>query len=158
MDKNKAVITYLTACPAIAKNPLFFNFAEAQDNNKQFVTVASDRAVERPYIDGSVLKRYTFTIIDYRSIAYQAIVMKAGYPNENVQEMLDVQSLIDWIEEQNNNLNFPDFGDDCVVEEIIALTDSPRLSGVDTQSTPSLAKYSVAIQIQYLDKSKMIWT
>lgn len=157
MDKNKAIITYLSQCPAIAKSQLFFNFAEEKDSNKQIVTSATDKAVERPYIDGSVLKRYTFTILDYRSIIYQALVLKAGYPNENVEEMLDVQSIIDWITEQNDIRNFPNFGDDCVVEEIVALTDSPNVNGVDKSSSPAIAKYSIAIRVQYLDKSKLIW-
>lgn len=157
MDKNQAVIEYLSSCPAIAKNPLFFNFAKAEDNNKQLVAVATDKKVERPYIDGSVLKRYTFTIIDYRSVIYQAVVKEAGYPNENVEELLDVQSIIDWIEEQNSEYNFPDFGEYCVIDEIKALTDTPRLNGVDNSASPALAKYSVSIQILYLDTSKRIW-
>jgi hypothetical protein len=157
MDKNQAVIDFLFSCPQIANNPLFFNFSQAEDNNKQLVTVANDKAIERPYIDGSVLKRYTFTIIDYRSVIYQAVVNKTGFANENVDEMMDVQSIIGWIEEQNDNMNFPDFGEDCVVEEIKALTDSPNLSGVDSSVTPALAKYNVSVQIQYLDKSKVTW-
>lgn len=157
MDKNQAIISYLSSCPVIANNPLFFNFAKAEDNNKQLVQVATDKKVERPYIDGSVLKRFTFTLIDYRSVIYQAVVKQAGYPNENMEELLDVQSIIDWIEEQNDRGNFPDFGEDCIVDEIKALTDTPRLNGVDTSASPALAKYSVSIQILYLDTSKRIW-
>lgn len=158
MDKTESVIQYLLDCPAIKDNPLFFNFAHAEDNNKQLITTATDRAVERPYIDGSVLKRYTFTIIDYRSVVHQAVVGLAGYPNENIDEMLDIQSIIDWIEEQNELRNFPDFGEFCYVDEIRAMTDIPNLNSVDTTTTPALAKYSVAIRIQYLDKSKMLWS
>ena len=157
MDKNKAVIDYLSSCPAIENSPLFFNFAKAEDNNKQLVTVASDKKIERPYIDGSVLKRYTFTLIDYRSIAYQAIVKQANFPNENVEELLDVQSIIDWVEEQNDMGNYPNFGEDCIIDEIKALTDTPKLNGVDSSTSPSLAKYSVSIQITYLDMSKRLW-
>lgn len=157
MDKNQAIIAYLSSCPVIASNPLFFNFAKAEDNNKQLVVVATDKKVERPFIDGSVLKRFTFTLIDYRSVIFQAVVKEAGYPNENMEELLDVQSIIDWIDEQNDNGNFPDFGENCVIDEIRALTDTPRLNGVDNSASPALAKYSVSIQIMYLDTSKCIW-
>lgn len=157
MDKNKAIIEYLLNCPVIANNPLFFNFAKAEDNNKQIMTVANDKAVQRPYVDGTVLKRFTFTIIDYRSVIYQALVNLPNFDNENVEELIDVQSIIDWIEEQNTNQVFPDFGTDCIIDEITALTDTPKLNGVDTTQTPALAKYTVSIQIQYLDKSKSIW-
>jgi len=157
MDKNQAVIDYLFQCPLIANNPLFFNFSEAEDNNKQLLTTGNDKATHKPFIDGSVEKRYTFTIIDYRSVIYQSLVNQSGFSNENVEEMFDVQSLIDWISEQDDNMNYPDFGEDCVVESITALTDNPNLNGVDTTTTPKLAKYSVSIQINYLDNSKVIF-
>lgn len=157
MDKNKAIIEYLFQCPTLANSPLFFNFAEAEDNNKQILTTANDKAIQKPFIDGTVLKKFTFTIIDYRSVIYQALVNVPGFSNENVEELIDVQSLIDWIDEQNDALNFPNFGESCVVEEIQALTDTPNLNGVDTSTSPSLAKYSVSIQVQYLDKAKAIW-
>ncbi len=156
-DKNQAIIEYLITCPQIRDNPLFFNFIQAKDDTKQFVTIANDKSVQKPYIDGSVLKQYTFTIIDYKSIAYQAIVKQAGYVNENVEEMLDVQGIIDWINEQENIHNYPDFGEDCEIENMEVLTENPRLNGVDTSLSPALAKYSIAIRINYIDNSKRLW-
>ena len=157
VDKNQAVINFLMTCPQISSNPLFFNFINAKDNNKQFVTTGNERTIHRPYIDGSVLKRYTFTIIDFKSIAYNAIVNASGYPDENVEEMLEVQDIIDWIQEQSDNRNYPDFGNDCIIEEMNVLTDNPNLNGVDTSVQPMLAKYSISIQIDYLDISKQIF-
>lgn len=156
-DKNQAVIDFLITCPAIKNNPLYFNFLNARDGNKQFITSANDKLMNRSFIDGSVMKRFTFTLIDYKSIAYQAVVKEAGYVNENVEEMLDVQSVMDWIEEQADNRNYPDFGTDCEIDDMRTLTDNPNLNGVDTSVTPALAKYSMSIQIDYLDKSKAIY-
>jgi len=158
-DLNQAVIDYLITCPIFKNNPLFFNAIEAKDENKQIVTTANNKKLQKPYIDGSVLKRFTFTIIDFRSITYQPIVKIPGdaYKNENVQDMLDVQSIIDWIDEQQELCNFPDFGENCIVESIKALSENPNLNGIDTSSTPSLAKYSISIQIDYIDNSKTIW-
>lgn len=157
IDKNQSIIDYLLNCPQLKDNPLFFNFAEAKDNTKQIVVSANDKAVSKEYIDGSISKRYTFTIIDYRSISYQALVTQMGLSNENVDEILDVQGIIDWISEQNDNKNYPDFGKDCMIENISALSDNPNLNGVDTSVKPALAKYSIAIQIDYIDNSKCIW-
>ena len=157
VDKNQAVIDFLINCPAIQANPLYFNFLNAKDGNKQLVTSGNERSVSKPYIDGSVLKQYTFTIIDYKSIAYQAIVKQPGYVNENVDELLDVQGIMDWIEEQADARNFPDFGSDCEVDDMRTLTENPNLNGVDTSVTPALAKYSMSIQIDYLDKTKAVW-
>lgn len=154
-DKNQAVIDFLLQCPTIQNSPLYFNFINAKDNNKQLVTQANDKALDRPYIDGSVLKRYTFTIIDYRSI--NALAVAVGYANENVEEMLDVQSIIDWVTEQNELRNYPNFGEDCVVEELGTTTDNPNLNGINSNVTPALAIYSISIHVDYIDNSKKIW-
>lgn len=157
MDKNQAVIDFLLQCPQIKENPLFFNFAEAKDNNKQIVTIANDKSVNKGFVDGSIQRRYTFTIIDYRSVAYQSIVKTAGFSNENVEEMFDVQKIIDWVTEQAEKKNFPDFGEKCSIDSMWAVTDTPNLNGVDTSVKPALAKYSVSVQIEYLDKTGTLW-
>lgn len=156
-DKNQAVINFLIQCPQIRSNPLFFNFAEAKNDNKQIVTMANDKIVNKGFIDGSVLKRFTFTLIDYRSVSYQSIVKLSGYQNENVSEFMDIQYIMDWINEQADLHNFPDFGSDCVIESMKTATDEPNLNGVDTSVSPSLARYSMSIIIEYLDSSKKIW-
>lgn len=157
MDKNQAVIDFLLQCPQIKENPLFFNFAEAEDNNKQIVTVANDKSVSKEFIDGSVQRLYTFTIIDYRSVTYQAIVKMAGYANENVEEMFDIQKMIEWVSEQAKVRNYPDFGEKCIINNMWAVTDTPNLNGVDTSAQPPLAKYSVSVQIEYLDRTGVLW-
>lgn len=157
VDKNQAVIDFLITCPQIKENPLFFNFINAKEDNKQIITVANDKAINRRYVDGSVLKRYTFTIIDFQSIAYRAIVKQEGYPDENVEDMFNVQSIMDWITEQNALRNYPNFGTDCVIEEMRTTTENPNLNGIDTSVSPVLAKYSIAIQIDYLDISQVVW-
>ena len=156
VDKNQAVIDFLMTCPYVRDNPMFFNFINAKDDNKQFVTTANDKAINTTYIDGSVLRRYTFTIIDYKSIAYNALIVMQGYPDENVEDMFEVQTLIDWITEQEDLHNYPNFGSNCIIDEMKALTDNPNLNGIDTSVKPTLAKYSVSIQIDYLDISKQI--
>lgn len=157
VDKNQAVITYLSQCPKIQNSPLYFNFVNAKDDTNQFVTQSNDRFASKQYIDGSVLKIYSFTIIAYKSTADIAVVKTVGYPNENILDMSDIQALIDWIKDQNELHNYPNFGDDCIVDEIYTTTDNPNFDGVDEQVSPPLAVYSVTIEIKYLDLSKMIW-
>ena len=158
IDKNKAIITYLITCPAIRDNPLFFNFIDAKDDNKQIVTLSDDVALQKPFIDGSVLKQYSFVIVDYKSITYQAIVKLTGYSNENVDEMFETQGIIDWVAAQNDAGNYPNFGADCQVEKIEAVTENPKLAGIDVSSSPALARYHVSIKVTYLDNSKKLWT
>lgn len=157
VDKNQAVIDFLNTCPSILAHPLFFNFLNAKDNNKQLITQTNDVSLNKPFVDGSTLKRYSITLIDFRSVAYEAIPKVEGYASENVEEMFDVQGFIDWIREQADAHNYPNFGPDCTVEDMITTSDNPSLNGVDTSVTPALAKYSITIQIDYLDTSKVIW-
>ncbi len=157
VDKNQAVIDFLLTCPAIAESPLFFNFLNAQDENKQIITQANEVAINRQFIDGSVMKRYTFTLIDFRSIVYQPLPKVAGYTSENVEELLDIQGILDWVNEQADAQNYPDFGETCVIDRMTTTSNNPNLDGVDTNVTPALAKYSMSIQIDYIDTEKQIW-
>lgn len=157
MDKTQAVIDFISQCPQIQSNPLFFNFLNAKDNVKGIVTQANDVSLHTPYIDGSVEKRYTFTIIDFRSLVYQALPKAEGLVSENVEDFLDVKAILDWVNEQADNENYPDFGEDCIIDKMQSTSDNPNLNGVDTNVAPALAKYSITIQIDYLDNSKKIW-
>lgn len=157
MDKNKAMITYLLSCPTIRDNPLFFNFINAKDNNNQIITESNIVALQQPYIDGSVMRRYTIKIILFKSISQNAVVKLDGYPDENVTDLAMIQNVVDWIMEQAENANYPDFGTDCVVDSIQPLTSNPVLDAIDTTVQPPLARYSISIVVEYLDKSKLLW-
>lgn len=155
VDKNKAIITYLNDCPTIANNPLFFNFGVAEDNAKQLITTSTNKSVEPQFIDGSVLKQYTFTIIDFRSAIHQALVAdQTNYPNENVEDLMDVQSIIDWIKAQDKLKHYPTFDTKEKVEKIEALTDTPTLKGIDKNQ---IISYNITIRVTYLDTSDCVW-
>ena len=162
VDKNQAVLDWLSTCPQVKNNPLFFNFINAKDENKQFVTVSNDIIIDKPYIDGSVMKRYTFTLIDFKSISYNPIVKNLGtststLSNENVEEMLDTQGIIDWIREQEESHSYPNFGSDCDIDELIVTNNTPMLNGIDSTTTPSLAQYGLTVYINYIDNTKKLW-
>ena len=156
VDKNSAVIEYLKQCPEIANHSLFFNFAQKSDNNQLFATYADDTEAMRKFVDGSRELKYTFTMIVYKSISYNPVV--EGLSDENMEEFIDVQSIADWIEEQNDNHIFPDFGEDCVIDSIETLTNGPILrSKAEDEVQPALAQYSLGVRIIYLDTSKVLW-
>lgn len=158
-NKHQAVIDFLCNCPQIRDNPLYFNFINAKDENKQIITQANDIATHRPYIDGSVKKRYTFTLIDFKSLSYNPIIksLDPAYTNENVEEILDTQAIMDWIREQADIDNYPNFGEDCYIDDMRVTSDIPNLNGIDTRTNPVLAQYSFTIQIDYIDSSKKLW-
>lgn len=160
VDKNKALIDYLLQCNEIKNSPLYFNLINAKDNTIQILPVTEDKAMNKPFIDGSVQKKYTANLITFKSISDLEIVKPVGtteYPNENIDELQDVQKLIDWIQEQEDARNYPDFGSDCQIDSIDTTTDNPRYEGMDAQANPPLAMYTIQIVIEYVDYSKVIY-
>ena len=156
MDKNKAFVDYLLQCPEILNSPLYFNFVNAKNNTNQIVTNSNDAIVEK-YIDGSTRKRYTYTIITFKSITDIPLVKLPNYSNENIEDLADFQNVIDWISEQQDIHNYPDFGEYCQIDEIRSETETPRYDGINTEISPSMAMYSIDIVIDYIDTSKVIW-
>ena len=157
VNKHQAVIDFISNCPQIRDNPLYFNFINAKDENKEIMTHSTDTPMGKPFIDGSVQKRYTFTLIDYKSITYNPVVKAPGYVNENVEDILDTEAIIEWVKEQADDRNFPDFGEDCQIDDMIVTTDIPNLNGIDKAISPVLAQYSFTVWIDYIDNSKKLW-
>lgn len=157
MDKNQAVIDYFLTCDQIKDSPLYFNFVNAKDGTKHFLTLSQDKNIHEPYIDGSMLKRYSVTVQDFRSVSINPLVKMPQLVNENIADFADVQALIDWIAEQNKAKVFPDFGEDCIVENIQTTTDNPRLDQIDVTVSPPLARYSFTVQVNYVDYSDKLW-
>ena len=156
-DKNQAIIDYLTTCPYVENNPLFFNFGNAKDSDIQIVAQSNDVSLNKTYVDGSILKRFTFNLLIYKSVSYNPLVTTEGYPNENLEEVKEVQNIIDWITTQNRLENFPDFGDDCTIESIEALTNNPSMNGVNSSVMPPLATYNISINVTYCDFENTVW-
>ena len=158
VDKNQAIIEYLSECPTVSNNKLFFNFADETANSNQVFAHGDDTVLNKPFVDGSVEKLYTFTIFIYKSVSYNPVAKVSGHPDENVTDLSDAQALIDWVTEQNEQRHFPNFGNECIIDSVESLTNSPVLKGVDAKAQPPLAQYRRVIRVTYLDQSKKIWS
>lgn len=168
IDKNKAVLEFLSDCPVIKDNPLYFNFADAEDNNSQYLTSSTDVSMNKTFVDGSKLRVFTFTLVTFKSISNNAIIKEdtevgenpvvneRTVISENVEDMFELQEIIDWVNEQGEEHNYPNFGDRIVVDDMQTSTDTPYFEGVDTGVSPALAMYSIAIRIDYIDYTKTI--
>lgn len=156
LDKNIAMIKFLLDCPTIQENPLFFNFADEEDGSNHFITESETK--KRTFVDGSVQKQYTFSIASYFSISHNAVVNDEDITDENIENMAKVQAILDWIDEQADKNNFPDFGPNCIIDEMSTMTTDPDIDGIDTSVNPPIARYSVGVKLMYLDNSKKIWS
>jgi hypothetical protein len=74
-----------------------------------------------------------------------------------MEDMAIVQSILDWIDEQADNENYPDFGENIEIEGMSTLSTDPDLDGIDTSVNPPLARYSIGVKIEYLDNNKVLW-
>lgn len=166
MDKNQAMVEFLLTCPDIQNSSLFFNFTDVLNKNnvsetdnpvKHFITEKD--SVIKTYVDGSKLKQYTFTIASYYSVAYNPIILEGTsiLSDENMESMASVQSILDWIDAQADSHNYPDFGQNCEIEDMSTLTTDPDIDGIDTSVNPPIARYSIGVKVRYLDNSKRIW-
>ena len=167
VDMNKSILEYIYECPVVAENPMYFCVAEEHDNNNQLVVGRETPQDAIEFIDGTVERTYRAEILMYKSVAYNPIVTEQTptgdvtpsslFPNENLEEMEDGQTLIDWIDQQNENRHFPNFGTSCIIESVRTTSSRPTLNGVNTTLEQPLAQYSVGLEIQYLDITKQLW-
>ena len=155
IDKNKVMIEFLRNCPVIDKNPLYFNFGNIEDNSYQVITDSNDTSLSQPYIDGSILKRYTFYIDCFKTIAYNKVIK--GYQDENLYDISEVQAILDWVNEQDRDKIYPDFGEDCLIDSMQSTTESPDLHSVEDTTTSPIAVYRISIQIDYIDNTEKLW-
>lgn len=149
------MIDFLLQCPSIRDNPLFFNFGNIEDDANQAITSSEDVALRRPFVDGSISKRFTFSIDSFKSVAYNPIIQ--GYSDENIEGFNEVQDFIDWINEQGDVGNFPNFGENYLIEKMETVSETPTLLSVETSLDPVMAIYRVTIAVDYIDFSKRIW-
>lgn len=157
IDKTQATINFILTYDGIATSPIFVNFISAKDNDVQLLTDSNDISTNRKFIDGSVMKQYTFSIVVTRSITETAIA-KDELDNENITDMADIQKFMDWVNAQGEDHTYPDFGEECVIEEMHTTAENPSLEGINTDVSPALALYSMEIRIDYIDYSKVIWS
>lgn len=157
MNKAKAVLSFLTTYEGIETSPIFVNFINAKNDDVQLLTSENDTATNRKFVDGSVMKRYIFSIVITKSITSLAIA-KDALMSENIDDLADMQQFMDWVNEQGDNQNYPDFGEDCNIEDMHTTAENPSIDGINTEANPALALYSMEIRIDYIDYSKVIWS
>lgn len=167
VDLNKRILEYIYGCPVVEENPMYFCVAEERDNSNQLLPTTEQPNDAIEYIDGTVLRTYRAEILMYKAVAYNPIVTEEDssgkrvpsdiYVNENLTDMEDGQTLIDWIKEQNENRHFPNFGEWCIIESVETTSNRPILNGVSSSLESPLAQYSVGLVIKYLDTSKQLW-
>ena len=67
----------------------------------------------------------------------------------NVDNLAAFDAFNEWLEEQKENKNFPDFGEKCSEYDIIILQ---NMANIGTISEDGLAKYMLGVRIDYKEE------
>lgn len=144
MDFVTPFIKWLLQSDYIRHNKLFLNAVDAADNNIQIVSQQVQKIEE--YIDGSILYRIVFTVFDYKSISFNQLLKTMLEGNENIADLLTVQTINDFVIAQENIKNHPNFGNNYEVQSIYPEYLTPATPAIDN----ALAKYSIPIICEVL--------
>lgn len=138
-SKHEAVWNWLLTCPHIGD--MFFNASRAEDGNTQLVP--SDSLVAE-YINGSSLRNYNCALSRFLSYSYD--------PNDdaNIDAVVDLEAVADWVEQQNRARTLPEFPDGIVNEARVL----PNESGYMVAQDATLAKYMLQFQIEYIKEGR----
>ena len=124
-------------------NVLGFNYSPENIETAAIIPQYSDRNI-RTYITGDTQRAYDFTFIIVRLYSTEPLDVL------NLEAMDLGQAFMDWIEEQDREKNYPDFGDNCEIERMEVLQNMPNLASVNAEE--GTARYMIQGRIVYREK------
>lgn len=140
VNKHEAMVKYLKG---YVPYYLTFNSIIEEQGQISIQPVYADDVVKE-YTNGEKIKEYTFAVVQIRQ--YDTGISE---PSINAAELFDVGQFMEWIDEQNKNKNFPNFGEQCNIQRIYNLQNMPNLAGANDQNE---AKYMFQCRVVYLEK------
>lgn len=127
----------------LTDNYLYFESADAYAGVREMVPNYGDY-LDHTDVVGFKYKSYTFVFIGYEQLDSGA---SDGYNNITKRQLFE--EFLDWIEQQKELRNYPDFGEKCSDYEIVPLQNMANLAEVDERG---LAKYMFAVRIDYKEE------
>lgn len=144
MTKHEAMKAYIEPKVLEVGKMLNFNFSDDSPDSFALITNYSDKVIKE-YIRIGADKAYGFTVIVTKGFSTSA-------DDLNLEAMNFAQSFMDWIEEQNKEKKYPDFGEKCQVKKIENLQDIPNLAEVDVEN--AIARYMMQCRVVYFEKER----
>ena len=140
MTKHEAMIAYLQASPAFENIACLFG--EIRDGEIIFNTVDGERTISEDIL-GNKTRYYDFALVTYRAVNTDA-------PSAlNLEMLCAMDDMMQWINEQNKNKNFPAF-ENARVTRIETLSNQPVVAGTDDKQ--SLVKFLIQARVTYKTK------
>ena len=142
MKKHEAVYEFIKQYPPL-DGILYFNSIEEFYQATGLIPVYGDN-VQTEYTSGDAEKLYTFAIVQMKAF-------DTGTSDINLQAMQDAEAFADWIEQKNEEHNFPIFPENCHISKIKSLQNMPNMAGTNEQG---IAKYMMQFQIEYFEERR----
>lgn len=139
ISKHRALQAWVSTF--LDNNYLYFESADAYPNVRVMVPNYGDY-VKKTDILGNKYKTYSFVFIGYEQL-------DTGTSDINIVNMEVMDSFTEWLEEQQENNSFPDFGPNCSEYEIHPLQNMANLAMI---SDDGLAKYMLGVRIDYKEE------
>lgn len=142
VDLEKALMEWLEGMPFLTDR-LYFDFLGGHHGSCA-VSPLSENAVVKRYINGDKIRQYTF--------ALQVMLQVSDATDDvNTENMFALRKWQEWIEEQEAQKNYPDFGERCSDYQVENLNNMPnRAMWYDN----GLVKYQFFAKITYFEKGR----
>lgn len=139
VNKEEILLNWAKQIPYIKGTLLFDWLAENQDSCSIILIPAEPI---KTYIDGSQVVEYIFMF------CVKFALSDTG-DDVNTGNMFTLRQWQDWIEEQEREGNYPDFGDKCSGYELENLSISPNLAQTDDGG---MGKYQFPVKLTYSEE------
>lgn len=122
-------------------NYLYFESTDASPQVRILVPNYGDY-IRYTDILGNKYKSYSFVFVGYETF-------DPGTSDINTKNMEIFDKFSEWLEEQKQKKNFPDFGDNCSEYDIIILQNMANVAAI---LNDNLAKYMLGARIDYKEE------
>lgn len=139
VNKHKVMKDWVSGF--LEDNNLYFESTEEYPGVRTLVPNYGDY-VNKTDILGNKYKSYSFVFIGYETI-------DTGTSDVNLTNMEIFDAFNEWLEEQKELKNFPNFGEKCHDYDIIILQNMANLA---TIASDNLAKYMLGARIDYIEE------
>ena len=139
VDKESALFAWAGANPFLT-DTLLFDYLQAKNGSCSLSPLNSGKTI-KTYVDGTAIKEYRFAI-------QVMLQLSSAEDDLNTQNMFTLRKWQDWIEEQEAQGNYPDFGEKCSGYKLENINEGPALV---MKYENDLAKYNFHAKLTYME-------
>lgn len=139
INKDEIILNWIRNIPDYGSNFLMDWLSENQWACA-IIPIAGEANV-KIFIDGSAIKQYDFML-------QMMMQLSDTTDSVNTDNLYLHRQWQDWLEQQEINENYPDFGDKCNNYQIMNLSNMPQLAQINENMQ---AKYQFAARIKYME-------